>query len=433
MWERTQRSEQLCDQAIRDYWAFESSYGITSHSLSIPLGVLTAVSGMSLEAIAALPPPRSGYAGLARPLSDLLKRDADWCWERHHQDTFDDIKASLQRAPVLSLPDETKPFSVSCDASDFAIGWALVQGYDNGHERVISFQSRQLSAAEQNYPVHDKELLAMKPRVLADSRQHAAPIPAGRWRRRASGSWHIPWTYLEGLRTFKVPEDGGNGDRRRGDTARSDGDGDRKDPLVGTIGGGVGFVGEGNDRAVRPLFPQLQLFPVAEQLRLNTEEIGAERGCEAERLHPCQAPSHLPHVLAISTAQYVRTLRGPIVKSGNFSSLPPFRVSAESPSRTAAVTCVASALLQTNQHQLHVLPTINPKRRVDYEAPAKKHREEPGQLTHTEVGPVKEIPELLNMLVAGLTEAVPRHGRKESSVQMLLVLPRRSVGDDALT
>ncbi|POM71042.1 LOW QUALITY PROTEIN: Hypothetical protein PHPALM_12442 [Phytophthora palmivora] len=134
-----------------------------------------------VKAIAAWPTPRSqkdlrkwlglanylhkysaGYAELARPLSDLLKKDADWVWERQHQDAFDSIKASLQQAPVLALPDENKSFSVVCDASDYAIGCALLQKDDEGHERVISFQSRQLKAAERNYPVHDKELLAMK-------------------------------------------------------------------------------------------------------------------------------------------------------------------------------------------------------------------------------------------------------------------------------
>ncbi|POM63070.1 reverse transcriptase, partial [Phytophthora palmivora] len=88
-------------------------------------------------------------------------KDADWIWERQHQDAFDSIKASLQVAPVLSLPDENKSFSVVCDASDYAIGCALLQKDDERHERAISFQSRQLKTAERNYPVHDKELLAM--------------------------------------------------------------------------------------------------------------------------------------------------------------------------------------------------------------------------------------------------------------------------------
>ena len=32
----------------------------------------------------------------------------------------------------------------------------------DGAERIVCYQSRQLQAAERNYPVHDKELLAMK-------------------------------------------------------------------------------------------------------------------------------------------------------------------------------------------------------------------------------------------------------------------------------
>uniref|UniRef100_H3H7K4 RNA-directed DNA polymerase n=1 Tax=Phytophthora ramorum TaxID=164328 RepID=H3H7K4_PHYRM len=105
-----------------------------------------------VKAIAAWPTPRSQ--------KDLLRK---WLGLANYLHKYSaGIKASLQRAPVLALPDETKPFSVVCDASDYAIGCALLQHDADGHERVIAFQSRQLKAAERNYPVHDKELLAMK-------------------------------------------------------------------------------------------------------------------------------------------------------------------------------------------------------------------------------------------------------------------------------
>ncbi|POM79189.1 Reverse transcriptase [Phytophthora palmivora] len=104
-----------------------------------------------VKAIAAWPTPRSQ--------KDLRK----WLGLANYLHKYSaGIKASLQQAPVLALPDENKSFSVVCDASDYAIGCALLQKDDEGHERVISFQSRQLKAAERNYPVHDKELLAMK-------------------------------------------------------------------------------------------------------------------------------------------------------------------------------------------------------------------------------------------------------------------------------
>ncbi|KAE8981924.1 hypothetical protein PF005_g209 [Phytophthora fragariae] len=76
----------------------------------------------------------ANYAEMARPLTNLLKKDAVWSWTSEAQQAFEAIKSSLQSAPILALPDEERPFSVS----------------------------RQLKAAEKNYPVHDKELLAMK-------------------------------------------------------------------------------------------------------------------------------------------------------------------------------------------------------------------------------------------------------------------------------
>ncbi|GMF39372.1 unnamed protein product [Phytophthora fragariaefolia] len=106
---------------------------------------------------------------------EKLKAIAAWLTPRSQKDLrkwlglanylhkgFDSIKASLQRAPILALPDESKPLSVVCDTSDYAIGCTLLQSDEDGYERVISFQSRQIKAAERNYPVHDKEILAMK-------------------------------------------------------------------------------------------------------------------------------------------------------------------------------------------------------------------------------------------------------------------------------
>nr|CAI72306.1 putative polyprotein [Phytophthora infestans] len=102
------------------------------------------------------------YAGLIQPLSSLLKKDATWVWSPAHQAAFDSVKKSLAEAPILALPDDSKPYHVVCDASDFAIGCALMQFDDEGRERVVSYQSRQMKPAERNYPVHDKELLAMR-------------------------------------------------------------------------------------------------------------------------------------------------------------------------------------------------------------------------------------------------------------------------------
>ncbi|KAF1325449.1 Pol protein, partial [Globisporangium splendens] len=106
------------------------------------------------------------YAARVRPLTHLLKKDVEWDWTSDVMNAFIDVKESLVRAPVLALPDHTKAFSVVCDASDFAIGCALMQKDDDGHERVVSYQSRLLKAAEKNYPVHDKELLAIKYALL---------------------------------------------------------------------------------------------------------------------------------------------------------------------------------------------------------------------------------------------------------------------------
>ena len=99
------------------------------------------------------------YADVVRPLTDLLKKDTDWCWDNTHAAAFRAIKESLLHAPISALPNPEYPFSVVCNASDVAIASALLQTAAAGRERVIAFECRQLKAAEKNYPVHDKSYL----------------------------------------------------------------------------------------------------------------------------------------------------------------------------------------------------------------------------------------------------------------------------------
>ena len=100
------------------------------------------------------------FSTIATPITALLHKDKDFEWSEAQQKAFEELKEKLTSAPVLALPDPTKPFVVTTDASDFAIGAVLSQ--DQGHgDQPVAFESRKMSAAELNYPVHEKELLAI--------------------------------------------------------------------------------------------------------------------------------------------------------------------------------------------------------------------------------------------------------------------------------
>ncbi|OWY96572.1 polyprotein, partial [Phytophthora megakarya] len=94
------------------------------------------------------------YAGLIQPLSSLLKKDATWDWRPEHREAFDAVKTSVASAPILMLPDGSKPFHVVCDASDFAIRCALMQFDDGGRERIGSYQSHREAQLPQTFAVY---------------------------------------------------------------------------------------------------------------------------------------------------------------------------------------------------------------------------------------------------------------------------------------
>lgn len=101
-----------------------------------------------------------GFSKVAKPLTELLKKETAFHW-RHEQDkAFRILRDALCSEPLLQYPDFTRPFVVTTDASQIAIGGILSQGAI-GKDQPIAYTSRLLNDAEQNYSTIERELLAI--------------------------------------------------------------------------------------------------------------------------------------------------------------------------------------------------------------------------------------------------------------------------------
>jgi RNase H-like domain found in reverse transcriptase/Reverse transcriptase (RNA-dependent DNA polymerase)/Aspartyl protease/SET domain len=100
------------------------------------------------------------YSNLALPLTELTKTDARFAWSDQHQQAFDALKQALCSAPVLLIPDPALPFTLSCDACNYAVGATLQQDQGNGLQ-PIAYRSRKLTPAERNWDTREKEFFAL--------------------------------------------------------------------------------------------------------------------------------------------------------------------------------------------------------------------------------------------------------------------------------
>ena len=67
-----------------------------------------------------------GFAAIAKPMTDLIKKDRDFTWSTEEEAAFQKLKEALTSAPILQVFDEDKPHEVWVDASDYAVGATLV-------------------------------------------------------------------------------------------------------------------------------------------------------------------------------------------------------------------------------------------------------------------------------------------------------------------
>ena len=100
------------------------------------------------------------YSQVVAPLTRLTCKDK-LEWGPQAQKTFKDLKVAFTTAPILLHLDFSKAFYLETDASDFALGAVLSQMGEDGKLHLVAFYSRKFSAAEINYEIHNKELLAI--------------------------------------------------------------------------------------------------------------------------------------------------------------------------------------------------------------------------------------------------------------------------------
>jgi hypothetical protein len=100
------------------------------------------------------------FSKIASPLFVLLMKNAEFKWTNQCEEAFKTLKHKVSTAPILRGPDWTLPFHISSDASDTAIGDVLGQEEDH-LPYAIYFISKNMSPAELNYTVTEKEFLAV--------------------------------------------------------------------------------------------------------------------------------------------------------------------------------------------------------------------------------------------------------------------------------
>eukprot|EP00253_Pinus_taeda_P025549 PITA_25549 len=100
------------------------------------------------------------FSRIALPLFKLLAKYAPFNWNDNCQQVFETLKAKISTTPVLKGPNWDLPFHIFIYASDTTVGASLGQKEQSCHY-AIYFISKNLTLAELNYTVTEKEMLSV--------------------------------------------------------------------------------------------------------------------------------------------------------------------------------------------------------------------------------------------------------------------------------
>ena len=140
----------------------------------------------------------AGHTCVLTPLTTKAAKTDFPVWMNKHQEVFQAIKDLVTSRECLTVIDHINPgehkIFVTCDVNDWRTRSVLSFGPTWETVRPVAFNSLQLKAAEWNYPVHEKELLAIV---------HALK----KWRSDLLGSWITVYTDHHTLENFSMQKD----------------------------------------------------------------------------------------------------------------------------------------------------------------------------------------------------------------------------------
>jgi hypothetical protein len=101
------------------------------------------------------------YGKIAAPLTQLTRKDHPFSFTPECRYAFELLRTALVKAPLLVHFDVDRHCLLETDASNTVIAAVFSQLGLDGEWHPVSYFSKSMAPAEMNYPIHDKEMLAI--------------------------------------------------------------------------------------------------------------------------------------------------------------------------------------------------------------------------------------------------------------------------------
>lgn len=101
------------------------------------------------------------YSTIARPLTNLVRKDVTFCFKEKERNAFNELKAALVNKPILKIYRINATTELHTDASKYGYGAILLQYESDNSLRPVYYASGRTTAAEEKYSSYELEVLAI--------------------------------------------------------------------------------------------------------------------------------------------------------------------------------------------------------------------------------------------------------------------------------